>query len=146
PEEESSLVDKTVVLVGGVWLKDVSLLLQDTADVVVDALEVVLELWITIGIGIEIVKSIKEIIQAGVVGESLNENFEVSLSSLNVVVLSDALVLAGRVLCKGLSMIGIVLCKVKKGIDGLLVVLVILDFDNHLLHSPNSLITAFPWD
>jgi len=146
PEEETSLVDKTVVLVGGVWLKNISLLLQDAADVAVDALEVVLELRVTVCIGIEVVKGIKKIVQAGVVGEPLNENLEIPLSSLDVAILSNALVLAGRVLSKGMSMIGVVLSKVEKSIDGLLVVLVVLNLNNHLLQSPNGLIAAFLWD
>jgi len=146
PEEETSLVDKTVVLVGGVWLKDVSLLSQDTADVSVNALEVVLELWIAVGIGIEIVEGIEKIVHGGVVGESLNEDLEIPLSGLNVVILSNMAVLVDTVFCESLSMVGIVLSKAEEGVDGPEVIFVSLDLDHHLLQSPDGLITAFLWD
>jgi len=146
PEEEAALVDETIVLVGGVWLKDVSLLSQDTADVSVDALEVVLELWITVGIGIKVIESIEEIVHGGIVGESLNEDLEILLGSLDVAVLGDMRVLVCTVLCVGLSMIRVVLSEVEESVDGHEVILVSLDLDNHLLQSPDSLVAALLWD
>jgi len=145
PEEETSLVDKAVVLVGGVWLKDVSLLSQDTADVPVDALEVVLELWIAVGIGVEIVEGIEKIVHGSVVGESLNEDLEILLCSLNVVILSNMGVLVDTVLCVGLSVVGVVLSKAEESVDGSEVIVVSLDLDHHLLQSPDGLIAAFLW-
>jgi len=146
PEEEAALIDETVVFVGRVWLKDVSLLFQDTADVSVDTLEVVLELWITIGIGIKVIEGIEEIVHRGIVGESLNEGLEILLGSLDVAVLGDMRVLVGTVLCVGLGVVRIVLSEVEESVDSHDVILVSLDLDNHLLHSPDGLVAAVLWD
>jgi hypothetical protein len=57
-------------------LHDEALLLKTTANELVNRLEPVLQLWITIGIAIDVVESVEKVIEAGRVGESFDKGLE----------------------------------------------------------------------
>ena len=75
-EEESTLVVDLVPFVVGLILQNVTLLLKALADVLVEALEPVLEFRVLVGIAVNLVECIEEVIEAGRVGEAFDESLE----------------------------------------------------------------------
>jgi hypothetical protein len=66
-------LERYVPLVGRSIIHDVTGLLETLADVGVDAFEPILELAIIVGITVNLVDGIEEVIKRGRVGETLNE-------------------------------------------------------------------------
>jgi hypothetical protein len=64
-EQKMSSVIQSVPLVGRLVLEDISLLLQAAAHVLVNRLEPVLELWVSVSISIDVVDGLEKIIGAG---------------------------------------------------------------------------------
>jgi hypothetical protein len=141
-EQEVAVVVETVVLVGRSRLHDVTLLLEAAADELVHVTEPILKLGITVGIGVDVVDSIDQIIGGGVVSEPLDEDLQRALGRLEVVVTVGILDLGGRLVGEVLSVSGVGLGKFDQSVDGLVVILVSLDLDNHLLQPPDSLVTT----
>ena len=75
-EEESAFVVDLVPLIVGLILQDVALLLETLADVLVETLEPVLEFRVLVGITVDLVKGIEEVIKTGRVGEAFDEGLE----------------------------------------------------------------------
>jgi hypothetical protein len=64
-EEEMSSVIQSIPLIGRLILEDISLLLQAAAHVLVNRLEPLLELWVSVSISIDVVDGLEKIIGAG---------------------------------------------------------------------------------
>lgn len=59
---------------------------QASSDISINSLEPVLEFWVSIGIAVEVVEGIEEIVRASEIGESLDESLEVTLNTLQITV------------------------------------------------------------
>jgi hypothetical protein len=79
-QEVVAVVVETVPLVGGLVVQDVALLLEAAADVSVHSLEPILELGVTVGINVDGVDGVPEIVRGGAVGEALKQSLQVLLS------------------------------------------------------------------
>ncbi len=77
-EELMALVVDVVPLVGGRVLHDEALLLQTLADEVVELAEPVLQLPVVVGITVDGVDGVHDVVEGGVVGESLDQGLEIS--------------------------------------------------------------------
>jgi hypothetical protein len=66
-----TLIVDAVPLRVGLVLKDVTLLLEDSADVGINALEPVLELRVAVGIRVDLVNGINQIVGGRAIGETL---------------------------------------------------------------------------
>ncbi len=145
-KEELAVVVNVVPLIGGSILEDVALLLQALADVSVGLLEPILELWVAIGVPVELVDGSKEVIKGGVVGEALNQRLEIALGLLEVAVrLADTLDGVRGLIGEVAAVSSVVFSKIQQSGDGLVVILVSLDLNNHLLQSPDGLLTTLLW-
>jgi hypothetical protein len=137
-----ALVIELVVLMGRLRLENVSFLLKALADEPVDGAEPVLELGIFVSITVDVVDGVYQIVRAGVVGESLEQNLETLLGGLQVVVLVGTPDVTGTLRSDGPTVTGVSLGQVEEGVDGIVVVLVTLDLNDHLLQTPDGLLTA----
>jgi hypothetical protein len=75
-EEEVSLIVEGVPLVGGLVLEDIALLLEASSDVLVHRFEPVLELGVLLGITVQLVYGVEEIVGRGRVGKTLDKGLE----------------------------------------------------------------------
>ena len=75
-EKEVATIVQIIPLVRGTILHDVSLLLQDLADVRVQVTEELLQLGILVGILVNGVERIEKVVGRGAVGKSFNERLE----------------------------------------------------------------------
>ena len=64
-EQKMSSVIQSIPLVGRLVLEDISLVLQAAAHVLVNRLEPLLELWVSVSISIDVVDGLEKIIGAG---------------------------------------------------------------------------------
>jgi hypothetical protein len=76
PKKILSLVVQLVPLFIGLILEDIPLLFQTFADEFVDRLEPILQFGIALGIGVDVLDRVEEIIGAGGVGEAFDESLE----------------------------------------------------------------------
>ncbi len=75
-EEELSMVVQLVPFFIGLILENEALLFQTFADEFVDRLEPVLQFWIAVGIGVDVLDGFEEIFGAGAIGEALNQSLD----------------------------------------------------------------------
>ena len=75
-KEILSLVIQLIAFLVGLVLKDVALLFQTFADVLVYGLEPILQIWITVGINGDVLDGFKEIFGAGRVGKTFDQSLE----------------------------------------------------------------------
>lgn len=76
-QEEVALIVQLVPLFGGLILKNVALLLQALANVSVKMSEETLEFWVLVGITVDGVDRIKQIIHGCIVGETFENDLQV---------------------------------------------------------------------
>lgn len=76
-QEVVAVVVELVPLVVAAVLEDEALLLESLANEVVDALEPVAELWVLVGVLVNLVDGLNEVIEGGVVGETLEKCLDV---------------------------------------------------------------------
>lgn len=133
------VVEAVPFLVGGV-LKDVTLLKEDPADVLVEGNEPVLEFVVLLGILVDLANGLPETRGGGAVGKALNESAQVSLGSGEA--LAGLLTAAGGVLADGLTVLAVVLGESQESLNGLRVVGVRLALDDHLLETEDDLVLA----
>lgn len=76
-QEEVALVVKLVVLLGGLVLEDEALLLQALANVGVEVLEETSELGVFVGVTVDLVDRVEEIIHGSAVGEALKHDLHI---------------------------------------------------------------------
>jgi hypothetical protein len=144
-KEVSSVIESVTLIVGGV-LENVSLLLEALANISVKVLEPLAELGIVIRILVDLIKSIEKIVRRSAVGKSLNQKLEVILSGLEVIIIMNTLDILLSVVSQLLAVAGIGLSQAEKSLNGLSVILMALDLDNHLLQSPDGLFATFLWN
>lgn len=72
-EEESALVVEPVAFFGGGVLNDIALLLQAAADILVEIFEPLLELWVALGILVNLIERVCQIVKGGAVGKALKQ-------------------------------------------------------------------------
>jgi len=78
-KEIVAMVVERIPLFGRSILHDESLLLKALANVSIDLLEPFLEFWILVGIAVNLIDSIKEIVKRGGIGKALDEGLQISL-------------------------------------------------------------------
>lgn len=76
-EKELALVVELVPLLGGLVLKDVALLLETLANVLVHVGEPTLELRVVVSIAVDDVDRVEHVVEGGAIGEALDEGLEV---------------------------------------------------------------------
>lgn len=76
-EEEVALVVQFVPLFSGLIFHDETLLLQALANVGVEVFKEPSELWVLVGITVDGIDSVKQVIHGGVVGETFEDNLQV---------------------------------------------------------------------
>lgn len=76
-EEELALVVELVPLLSGLVLKNVALLLETLANVLVHVSEPTLELRVVVSIAVDDVDRVEHVVEGGAVGEALDEGLEV---------------------------------------------------------------------
>lgn len=77
-EEKVALVVELVPLISGSVLEDKALLLQATTDVGVDLLEPVLELWVAVGVAVDLVDRVEHVVEGGAVGETFDDGLQIN--------------------------------------------------------------------
>lgn len=76
-EEEVAVVVQAVPLLGRLVLENVALLLKALAEELIGILEEALELWVAIGIGVDLVDGVDEVVERGAIGKAFQESLEV---------------------------------------------------------------------
>ena len=145
-EEVLSSLLKMVPFLSRLILNNISFLLQALADESINVTPPSIEFGIVVGINDEIVDSVKNVIHGGAVREVLEKGLELMLSLFEVGVASGALRFNLGVFGDILRMAGVFLGETNEGIDGISVVVMLLNLNNHLLQAIDSLIAALRVD
>lgn len=145
-EEITTLVLESVPFIRCLVLEDVPSLAKTLADVSIDSLGPIVELGITVCVVDEIGCGIEDIVHGGTVGKDLEESPELDVGFLEVTVFDGTYRFTVGVLSDIRGVADIFLRETDECIDRLHVVLVLLDFDNHLLQTSDRLIATFLGD
>lgn len=141
-KESLAVVTELSTFSGRIVIEDVSGLQQDSVNVVVQPVVPLSQLGVVGRVGVHGIDRVHQGLHRLVVGESLEQGSELQGSGFIGRVRGD---LGGRVTTMGSNVLGVtlvVLGLVKEEGDGLLVVLVVLAFDNDLLQSVDELVSS----
>ncbi len=75
-EQELAFLLELVEFFGGVVLQNVPLLLETLAYISVDLAEPAFELWVTIGISVDVIERLEEVVGRGVIREAFNQSLQ----------------------------------------------------------------------
>lgn len=142
-EEVLALLVDAVPFLGGFIFEDVSVFAETFANVSIETFPPVGEFGIIVGICDEVIDGIEDIVHGCAVSKVLEERLELGLCFLEVVVLSCAFDFAMGVLGDGTGVSSVFLSETDECVNGLLVILMLLDFDHHLLQTMDGLIATF---
>lgn len=141
-EESLAVVTELLTFSGRVVIEDVSGLQQDSVDVVVEFVVPLSQLGVVGRVGVHGIDRVHQGLHRLVVGESLEQGSELQGSGFVGRVGGD---LGSRIATVGGDVLGVTLVVfslVKEEGDGLLVILVVLAFNNDLLQSVDELVSS----
>lgn len=75
-EQEVPLVIEGIPLIGRLVLENVALFLEASADVLVHGFEPILQLWVLVGIAVQLIDGVEEVVRGSRVGKTLDESLE----------------------------------------------------------------------